>query len=72
MKSKHFHEAYKRFMLVVVKKIQSLPIDLLKRSDECARRLIKEHFDKTLQELQEREKKKKLNEKYPPLKTKKN
>jgi len=71
MKSKHFHEAYKRFMLVVVKKIQTLPIDLLKKSDECARRLIKEHFDKTLKDLQDKEEKKKLVEKYPPLKTKK-
>lgn len=59
-------------MLVVVKKIQTLPVDLLKKSDECARRLIKEHFDKTLQELQDKEKKKKLLEKYPPIKTKKN
>jgi hypothetical protein len=68
MKNPHFHEAYKQFMVIVVKRVQSLSADQLKNPLPTARKLIADHFDKIIAALAKKSAHKKLVSKYPPLK----
>ncbi len=68
MKDKFFHEAYKKFMVIVVKKLQGLSADQLKASEKTARVLIKEYFLKIEKDLAKKAAHKKLVKRYPPLK----
>lgn len=68
MKNKHFHEAYKQFMVLVVKDVTHLSADALKDSEKTARKLIHDHFPKLLAGLGKKAEKSKLLHKYPPLK----
>jgi hypothetical protein len=67
MKNKHFHEAYKQFMVIVVKRVQSLSADQLKSPEKTARGLIAAHFNKILAALNKKAEKKKIEKKYPKL-----
>jgi hypothetical protein len=58
MKNKHFHEAYKQFMVIVVKSVQSLSADQLKAPEKTARKLIADHFVKILAKLNKKAEKK--------------
>jgi hypothetical protein len=68
MKSPYFQEAYKQFMVIVVKKVQSLSADALKNPVPTARKLIHDHFNKIIADLAKQDAKKKLHQKHPPLK----
>ncbi len=70
MKEKHWHEAYKKFMVIVIKKVQSLSPDQLKKPDSTAKMLIDHHFKKIIAEIAKKSAKKKLKQRYPPLKKK--
>ena len=48
MSDKHFKEAYKKFMVIVIEKIQGLSADALKNGFATAKLLIKNHFMKLL------------------------
>jgi hypothetical protein len=72
MKNVHFHEAYKQFMVIVVKRVQGLSTDQLKAPEKTARMLIKENFHKVLSAISKKSAHKKLNAKYPPIKVSKN
>lgn len=67
MKNPHFHDAYKQFMVIVVKRVQQFTPDQLKNPETSARRLIKDYFEKILHDLEEKDKKKKVEKKYPPI-----
>jgi hypothetical protein len=67
MKNPHFKEAYKQFMVIVVKKVQALSADALKNPVPTARKLIHDHFNKIIADLAKKDAKKKLHQKYPPL-----
>lgn len=72
MKDPNFHNAYKQFMVIVVKRVQAFTPDQLKHPEASARRLVKDYFEKIMTDLHKKEEKHKIEKKYPPLNKKHN
>jgi hypothetical protein len=71
MKNPHFKEAYKQFMVLFIKKVQTLTPDQLKKPLETARMMIANYFNHILADITAKAKKKALFKKHPPLPKKK-
>ena len=54
MAKKHFKEAYKKFMVIVIEKILGLNPDAIKNGFTTAKMLIKNHFMKLLKKVRRR------------------
>ena len=65
MKNPHFKEAYKMFMIKFMKIVQTLSPDALKTYDVTAANLIKDHFNKILNDLVKKATADKLKNKFP-------
>jgi hypothetical protein len=59
MAKKHFHDAYKKFMVNVVKRVQSLSPDQLKHHEATAKKLVADYFTPVLNEMEKKSEEKK-------------
>lgn len=65
MKNPLFKQAYKQFMTLLLKKVQTMSPDSLKNAEKTARTFIADHWNRILNELSNKKEKKRLEKKYP-------
>ena len=65
MKSPFFKQAYKQFMVLLLKKVQEFSADSLKNPEPTARTFIADNWRRILDDFEKKDEEKELERKYP-------